>query len=327
MIQNPCIGGGARSNPAGPVRTPEIWSKVLNKSSECHAVFPDGKVLAPASFFGCHISLNSTSLAFVNSPFDASYDHERVEVTFLRRATEILMPAGIVAFISPEKQADEYTDVREFFKEWYTDLQTVPFPPDARPFNEVVVFGVKRKQPVSHYSVKWEEIQAPPVISTTSHPGPVRKHSRRVSQRSPNCELRCPPRRSGCACKRRRPGSSADHHCQFPKVTRFCCSLPEIWMVLCSRKASRRTSCAARRESETSYKAARPPRTRTAPKPPGRSSVRRSASWCARSGLMESFARSTTLPKEMDNHPSKNPTRSLERGAACSRAAEKLRES
>jgi len=164
---DPCAGRGAAARQLAEIlRCPPSQQFIVEldeeRGRECHAVFPEGKVLAPCSFFGAHISLNSVSLAFVNSPFDSSYDHERVEVAFLRRATEILTPLGVMAFVCPEKQADEYTDVREFFKEWYTDIQTVPFPPDARPFNEVVVFGVKRKQPVSRYTVKWEEIQAPP---------------------------------------------------------------------------------------------------------------------------------------------------------------------
>jgi hypothetical protein len=166
-LLDPCAGRGAAAGQLAEIlRCPPSQVFVIeldeDRDRECHEVFPEGKVLAPCSFFGAHISLNSVSLALVNAPFDAAYEHERVELQFLRRATEILMPGGVVAFVCPEKQADEYTDVREIFKEWYTEVQTVPFPPEARPFNEVVVFGVKRKQPVSRYTVKWQEIQAPP---------------------------------------------------------------------------------------------------------------------------------------------------------------------
>jgi hypothetical protein len=166
-LLDPCAGRGAAARQLATILCcPPSQQFIIeldeDRGRECHEVFPEGKVLAPCSFFGAHISLNSVSLAYVNSPFDASYDHERVEVAFLRRATEILMPGGVVTFICPEAQADEYTDVREFFKEWYTDIRVVPFPAEARPFNEVVVLGVKRKQSVSRYTVQWEQIQAPP---------------------------------------------------------------------------------------------------------------------------------------------------------------------
>jgi hypothetical protein len=104
-LLDPCAGRGAAARQLAEILgCPPSQQFIIeldeDRGRECHAVFPEGKVLAPASFFGCQISLNSTSLAFVNSPFDASYDHERVEVAFLRRATEILMPIGIVAFVS-----------------------------------------------------------------------------------------------------------------------------------------------------------------------------------------------------------------------------------
>src|SRR5437870_12391550 len=75
---DPCAGRGAAARQLATILCcPPSQQFIIeldeDRGRECHEVFPEGKVLAPCSFFGAHISLNSVSLAYVNSPFDASY--------------------------------------------------------------------------------------------------------------------------------------------------------------------------------------------------------------------------------------------------------------
>jgi len=93
-----------------------------------------------------------------------SYEGGRVEARFLQRGTELLMPGGILALVCPARQVEDtrWGDIPYHFRESYEHVQTVPFPEGHRHFNEVVVFGVKRKQSVDRYKHEWEKIQAPP---------------------------------------------------------------------------------------------------------------------------------------------------------------------
>jgi hypothetical protein len=125
------------------------------RAEECHRTLTrdgvEGKVLAPASFFGCAASLLSFSFAWVNPPFDDEVGGGmRTEHTFLQRATQWLRPGGVLCFVIPEHVADRW-DVTEYLGQWYTRLATLPFPSDHRRFSEVVVFGIRRSRAVETY--------------------------------------------------------------------------------------------------------------------------------------------------------------------------------
>jgi hypothetical protein len=77
----------------------------------------------------------------------------------------------LLIFLFSPTCTDEYSDVRRHFAESFESVSIVPFPETARPFNEVVVFGVKRKQAVAYHTVKWEQIQAPPGYQYHIPPG------------------------------------------------------------------------------------------------------------------------------------------------------------
>jgi hypothetical protein len=127
---------------------------------------PEAHVLAPADFFGCRASFGSFSFIWLNPPFDYSYGGYRVEDQFLWRATEWLMPNGVMALVCPEDVVDEYSEARQHFTRFYENVTMVPFPEAHRPFKEVIVFGQKRSRPVPEPDrIKdweaWESVQAP----------------------------------------------------------------------------------------------------------------------------------------------------------------------
>ncbi|HVX09964.1 MAG TPA: DUF6094 domain-containing protein [Pirellulales bacterium] len=106
------------------------------------------RVLAAASFFGTGISRKAFSFVWCNPPFDNELGGgRRVEHTFLERSTHLLVPGGIIALVCPQRVA-ERADIRELLLSWYTELRVVTFPADHRPFDEVIVFGVRRDKQV-----------------------------------------------------------------------------------------------------------------------------------------------------------------------------------
>lgn len=109
-----------------------------------HTALPDAPVLAPADIFGCRVSFGSFSFIWLNPPFDYSYGGQRVEEQFLWRATEWLMPGGVMALVCPEDVVEEHSGAREHLARHYEQIRVVPFPEAHRPFNEVIVFGHKR---------------------------------------------------------------------------------------------------------------------------------------------------------------------------------------
>lgn len=118
----------------------------------------DSHVLAPASFFGTGISRRAFSLVWCNPPFDNELGGgQRVEHTFLARSTHLLVPGGIIALVCPEHIAKR-DDIRELLLTWYTDIRVVTFPSDHRPFDEVIVFGVKREKQVPSTEQSWKAL-------------------------------------------------------------------------------------------------------------------------------------------------------------------------
>jgi hypothetical protein len=78
------------------------------------------------------------------------------------KATDWLMPGGVMALVCPEDVIGEYTDVRQHFASHYEHCMIEPFPEKHRRFNEVIVFGHKRARlRADEKSSSWESVQAP----------------------------------------------------------------------------------------------------------------------------------------------------------------------
>ncbi len=169
-ILDPCAGEGAAIQQlAHLLGCPPAMTFAIEldegRAETLHAVLPDARVLAPASFFGCRASLNSFSFIWLNPPFDQAYGGHRVEERFLLHATEWLRPGGVMALVCPEDVADEYSDTRQHFSTYYENCMIVPFPEECRPFREVIVFGQKRAKPQADpyglHRPSWESVLAP----------------------------------------------------------------------------------------------------------------------------------------------------------------------
>jgi hypothetical protein len=131
-----------------------------DRAERLHANLPGARVLGPASCFGCAITPGSFSLVWCNPPYDDHFGGGRVEADFARRATELLRPGGVLALACPESVADRW-DVRRLLLQWYEQVSVRPFPEACRQYHEVVVLGVRRRQPVEYWDADWQAIQAP----------------------------------------------------------------------------------------------------------------------------------------------------------------------
>ena len=117
------------------------------------------KVQAPASFFGTATSAKAFSFVWCNPPFDDELGGgKRVEHSFLQRSTHLLVPGGVIALVFPEHVA-EGDDLRNFLLSWYTEIRVVDFPVEQRPFDEVVVFGIRREKQVPLGNAKWYDCE------------------------------------------------------------------------------------------------------------------------------------------------------------------------
>jgi hypothetical protein len=169
-ILDPCAGEGAAIRQLRDLLgcQPSLTYAIEldeSRAKTLHAALPDTKVLAPASFFGSYATRNSFSFIWLNPPFDTSYETHRVEERFLHDATELLLPGGVIALVCPEDVMGEYSDTRAHFARHYENCKVVPFPEGHRPFNEVMIFGVKRSDVSAEYCAwsddAWQAVQAP----------------------------------------------------------------------------------------------------------------------------------------------------------------------
>jgi len=195
-ILDPCAGEGTAIRQLGDVLDclqAHIHAIELDDSraETLRAVMPDANVLAPADFFGCRASFGSFSFIWLNPPFDYSYGGNRVEDQFLWRATEWLMPNGVMALVCPEEVVEEFSDARQHFTRFYENVTILPFPEPHRPFKEVMVFGHRKLRPEADKAgggKAWESVQAPKGFRYQIPPGNGPRRFQKVEPTEPELQ-------------------------------------------------------------------------------------------------------------------------------------------
>ena len=166
-ILDPCAGRGeALETWADALGIPlsDVYAIELedDRAAECHDRLGarGSTILGPCSIFGCRVSTGRFSMVWLNPPFDdAIGGGARVEAQFLYRATQWLAPGGLMALACPADVAAD-RNVRFVLLRWFENVSIEPFPAEHRPYNEVVVFGTKRKTMVDPDDVDWRDILA-----------------------------------------------------------------------------------------------------------------------------------------------------------------------
>jgi hypothetical protein len=158
-LADPCCGTGLALNQIGEalaVPKKNLWGVELaeNRAAEAKANLPGSHVLGPASFFGTHISPHSLSFLWTNPPFmpDEQGHGRRVEYSFLTRAMPLLVKGGIMAFLMPQR-AMGY-EVERFFVQHFEDAVKMPLPDRWRHYDEMLLVGKRRADPVE----SWEDM-------------------------------------------------------------------------------------------------------------------------------------------------------------------------
>jgi hypothetical protein len=114
-------------------------------------------VMDACSFFDARVNAGSFSLIWTNPPFDDNVHGGRAEVDFLMRATGLLVAGGVICLVVPERVVSaDYQPIPMYLVEHYEQLAVLTFPEEHRPFNEVVVIGVKRKSRIPHDDETWD---------------------------------------------------------------------------------------------------------------------------------------------------------------------------
>lgn len=89
------------------------------------------------------------SLLFLNPPYDSAGNGKRVEVEFLKRYTEALVPDGVLVYIIPENSLPL---AASYILSNYSDVRAIRFPhPEYDDFKQIVVLGYRRSEPVPVY--------------------------------------------------------------------------------------------------------------------------------------------------------------------------------
>ncbi len=170
-ILDPCAGEGRALRQLGELLNcpaNQLFGIELDDSraEALRTAIPTANILAPANFLGCRTSFGSFPFIWLNPPFDEAYGGNRVEEEFLWKATDWLIPGGVMAFVCPEDVIGEYTDARRYFMAHYENCRIEPFPEEHRPYREAIVFGHKRKRPLGRDDASsrrkaWDSVRAP----------------------------------------------------------------------------------------------------------------------------------------------------------------------
>jgi len=151
-ILDPCAGKGKAISTlaeALSISPSCVWAIEMEggRSRDLKENLVGAHILAPCDFLCAKITASSFSFAWVNSPYDDELGGgQRVEYTFLTRATQLLAPGGIMALACPEKVAGDFS-VKKHFLSWYERIGVDYFPP-PRQYNEVIIWGRKRSRPI-----------------------------------------------------------------------------------------------------------------------------------------------------------------------------------
>jgi predicted RNA methylase len=119
----------------------------LGRTKAIRENIPGINLLGPATFLGVQITGFSYGLVYCNPPFDDEMGGgRREEQAFVQQSTRLLVPKGILVLVCPMNTLIGNRGFVEFIDANYENVQVYKFPDSCRPYNEVVLFGAKRRQ-------------------------------------------------------------------------------------------------------------------------------------------------------------------------------------
>lgn len=155
-ILDPCAGEGrALKQIADGVEADHVYAVELDagRVDAIRSHIPGVNLLGPASFLGVQCTFGSMGIAYVNPPFDHELGGgKREEQSFAEKAKNALCVKGILVLVCPIKALVGNGSFCVFLDSYFEDIAVYKFPDgqtadgkDIRSYNEIVLFGKKRK--------------------------------------------------------------------------------------------------------------------------------------------------------------------------------------
>ncbi len=162
-LLDPCCGTGAALRQLVQTVGDESYGIEIadDRYVEAHTLLDH---VLHASAQSVRIANGAFSCLFLNPPYDYDDEAKRLEHAFLTTMTRALCPGGLLVFIVPQRRLAVSA---RYLAGHYHDLTCYRFPDDLyEAFQQVVLFGVKRQEPVSdpetHASVTaWSDAPLP----------------------------------------------------------------------------------------------------------------------------------------------------------------------
>ncbi|MBY0513164.1 MAG: hypothetical protein K2P78_04540 [Gemmataceae bacterium] len=152
-IVDPCAGEGEAVESLAqalgcPPEKVYLIELERERAEKCRQRLPAAHVLGPCSCFETRVTSGAFSVAWVNPPFDTNVHGGRAEAEFVKRATELLAPGGLIVLVIPAQYVGRLDDseIPRLLLERYEQLGAMVFPKEHRPFNEVAIIGKKRRK-------------------------------------------------------------------------------------------------------------------------------------------------------------------------------------
>jgi hypothetical protein len=146
-ILDPCAGRGDAVLQLGAglgLQPDHLWTVELDggRSAEL-AQRGTNHLWAAAQHVGC--TAGAFSLLYLNPPYDDEIGGgQRTELAFLIRCTYLLRTQGVLCLVIPQRVLDRDWDdsLQRYLLQHYRDVAVLE--PKERPYDEIVVFGVRR---------------------------------------------------------------------------------------------------------------------------------------------------------------------------------------
>lgn len=159
-LLDPCAGEGValndlRTHIQGDVETEiQTWANEIHPGRAAKAEeILDKVVCAPIESLAWKPGHGLASALFLNPPYDYTEDtrHKRMESYFLNRATQALVPGGLLIFIVPVRGMT--WSVAERLVKSYEEIRVYRFPDkEYKVFRQVVVFGIRKREMKNGYA-------------------------------------------------------------------------------------------------------------------------------------------------------------------------------
>lgn len=113
-----------------------------DRAAECAGRIAN--TLGPADFFETGVSAKCFSLVWCNPPYDTEMGGgNRVEMSFLRRVTDLMVPGGVLGLAVPESVIESWQTLA-YLRQWYDGLFAAAYLAEHRHHHEVIVTGRRR---------------------------------------------------------------------------------------------------------------------------------------------------------------------------------------